>query len=88
RLHEVFDSYFKKFVQKKFLWFPFRFLLKRLQERGFNQVTDFLKDRAYLDLLEKEDTVRQSSLNREGRLSTSNPFKLKEGEKITPKKSF
>jgi ComF family protein len=88
RLRQVFASYFKPAREDKaFTIVPIPVSEKRLRERGFNQVTAFL-DAAkinYHKLLEKADTAKQSSLNREERLSSKNTFAMAEGVKIPEK---
>ncbi|MCJ7968832.1 MAG: hypothetical protein MUW51_07580 [Lactococcus lactis] len=61
---------------------------KRLEERGFNQVTAFLQQDNFIELLEKENSVKQSSLNRKERLESPNPFRLKKGLKKSLQKLY
>jgi ComF family protein len=88
RLRHIFakDLKIEKF-DKSFVLVPVPVSDQRLKERGFNQVTGFLEvaNFHYEDILVKSDTVKQSSLNRDERLSSKNAFKLAEGIKI-PKK--
>lgn len=62
------------------------YFTKRLEERGFNQVTAFLQQDNFIELLEKENSVKQSSLNRKERLESPNPFRLKKAK--SPYKSY
>jgi ComF family protein len=87
-LRHVFAPYFRAQKQNKgFTIVPIPISEKRLQERGFNQITAFLDAAAipFQNLLAKNDTVKQSSLNREERLAGKNTFKLVEGV-IIPQK--
>ncbi|MDR0200409.1 MAG: hypothetical protein LBI43_07545 [Streptococcaceae bacterium] len=54
---------------------------ERFQARGFNQVTGFLEAAtiSYDDVLEKVEVIKQSSLSRQERLKSENPFRLKKG---------
>ena len=85
RLRTAFAPYFKKI--NNFTLVPIPVSADRFQERGFNQVTAFL-DAAkipYQDILEKSDTVKQSSLTRAERLQTKNAFSIKK-DAVLPRK--
>ncbi|MDR0299298.1 MAG: ComF family protein [Streptococcaceae bacterium] len=88
RLRAIFANYFKPTKKdKNFTLVPIPISDKRLQERGFNQVTGFL-DAAkipYGNLLLKSDSVKQSSLSREERLDSKNAFTVAE-DILIPKK--
>ena len=84
RLYQIFEPYFKNISQKSPL-VPIPISPKRLEERGFNQVTAFLQQDNFIELLEKENSVKQSSLNRKERLESPNPFRLKKGLKVPTK---
>ncbi|MDR0297327.1 MAG: ComF family protein [Streptococcaceae bacterium] len=75
RLRGVFAPYFKQ-LPKGYTPVPIPVSQKRLQERGFNQVTAFLDAEKipYTELLQKSETLKQSSLSRTERLATKNPF--------------
>lgn len=76
RLRKVFRNVFKKLPQN-FVYVPIPVSIERLKERGFNQVTGFLSEIAYQEVLEKEETTQQSSLSRALRLKSENPFRIK-----------
>ena len=84
RLYQIFEPYFKN-ISPKFSLVPIPISPKRLEERGFNQVTAFLSQENFIELLEKENSVKQSSLNRKERLESPNPFRLKRGLKVPTK---
>ena len=84
RLYQIFEPYFKSIPPKSSL-VPIPISPKRLEERGFNQVTAFLQQDNFIELLEKENSVKQSSLNRKERLESPNPFRLKKGLKVPTK---
>ncbi|MGX9821452.1 ComF family protein [Lactococcus lactis] len=84
RLYQIFEPYFKSISPKSPL-VPIPISPKRLEERGFNQVTAFIQQDNFIELLEKENSVKQSSLNRKERLESPNPFRLKKGLKVPTK---
>jgi competence protein ComFC len=84
RLYKMFEPYFKNISQKVPL-VPIPISPKRLEERGFNQVTTFLQHENFIELLEKENSVKQSSLNRKERLESPNTFRLKKGVEVPSK---
>lgn len=84
RLYHIFTKYFTN-LDKNATIVPIPLSPERLQERGFNQVSAFLGQAKFADLLEKRDTVKQSSLNRVERLASQNPFSIKANVQI-PKK--
>ncbi|WP_054639411.1 ComF family protein [Lactococcus fujiensis] len=85
--YNLFNVFKQEFHQKRSdeVMVPIPVSTNRMQERGFNQVTAFLQDEPYLDLLIKKNTPKQSSLTRSERLNTENPFELNPDKKI-PKK--
>jgi competence protein ComFC len=83
RLHKVFDHYFK--FDKSATVVPIPLSPERYQTRGFNQVTAFLENTKYEEILIKFDTKKQSSLTRTERLTTENPFSIAENTKIPEK---
>ncbi|GBG96399.1 ComF family protein [Lactococcus termiticola] len=70
---------------KGYQLFPIPLSPHSYQERGFNQVTAFLKGQAVVELLEKSETPKQSSLSRTDRLASPNPFRLKSDIKLPDK---
>lgn len=58
-----------------------------LAKRRFNQVTGFLDHAglSYLELLDKQDSVKQSSKTREERLTSQQTFYLKESQPVPEK---
>ncbi|MFC4652403.1 ComF family protein [Lactococcus nasutitermitis] len=84
RLHQVFQAYFK-YLKKYGTIVPIPLSEKGYQLRGFNQVSAFLADLPSEELLLKKESVAQSSLSRQERLTSKNVFSLKENIKI-PKK--
>ncbi|MFK5289562.1 hypothetical protein ACI3PH_01800 [Lactococcus lactis] len=85
RLYQIFEPYFKNISQKSPL-VPIPISPKRLEERGFNQVTAFLQQDNFIELLEKENSVKQSSLNRK-EIGKSKSFSIKKRAK-SPYKSY
>ena len=60
---------------------PIPVSIEKFQVRGFNQVQGILDaaNLSYRDILEKKDTLAQSSKTREERLQTQQAFKIKNG---------
>lgn len=88
QLCQIFAYYFKpEKNDKNFVVVPIPISEKRMQERGFNQVTGFLNAAKipYQNLLLKSDAVKQSSLSREERLASQNSFAAAEKIKIPEK---
>ncbi|MCL2113468.1 MAG: ComF family protein [Streptococcaceae bacterium] len=75
QLHKIFKSFFQKF-DKNFTVVPIPISPERHQERGFNQVSAFLKEHSFTELLVKSDTSTQSSLDRKDRLNSKNAFSI------------
>ncbi|MGX8058901.1 hypothetical protein [Lactococcus lactis] len=59
RLYQIFEPYFKNISQKSPL-VPIPISPKRLEERGFNQVTAFLQQDNFIELLKKR--IRSNNL--------------------------
>ncbi|MGO2981561.1 MAG: ComF family protein [Pseudolactococcus laudensis] len=79
RLRSDFNSVLRNSLKKQLI-VPVPVSPKRLQSRGFNQVTGFLSSAKlpYLELLTKNETSHQSLKTRTERLTSDNPFILKE----------
>lgn len=79
-LRKVFASELKLMGKEWKDWqlVPIPLSQKSLEERGFNQVEALLEEAglSYYNLLEKKETVKQSSLSRKERLETQQPFCL------------
>lgn len=72
--------------EKNYTIVPIPISPKRMEERGFNQVTGLLEAAGlpYQDLLGKKETDKQSSKTRTQRLAGEQPFFLKEDGPIPP----
>lgn len=66
---------------------PIPVSIEKFQVRGFNQVQGILDaaNLSYRDILEKNDTLAQSSKTREERLQTQQVFKIKNGVDLPDK---
>ena len=66
---------------------PIPVSIEKFQVRGFNQVQGILDaaNLSYRDILEKKDTLAQSSKTREERLQTQQAFKIKNGVDLPDK---
>ena len=66
---------------------PIPVSIEKFQVRGFNQVQGILDaaNLSYRDILEKKDTLAQSSKTREERLQTQQVFKIKNGVDLPDK---
>ncbi|GGE28872.1 ComF family protein [Streptococcus himalayensis] len=89
-LHRVFARTFSRALkpyQKEFTLVPIPVSSHRFQKRGFNQVTAFLEGAklSYSDLLEKEDSLAQSSKTREERLQTQQVFSIRDLKNLPEK---
>lgn len=86
RLKSVFSSCLK-ILDKSYTLVPIPLSNERLEERGFNQTSALLDDinLTYKDLLEKTDTIKQSSLTRAERLASKNTFSIKENVSLPHK---
>ncbi|WP_172356467.1 ComF family protein [Lactococcus insecticola] len=87
RLRTAFNRTLKTSLKNKII-VPIPVSPQRFQSRGFNQLTGFLSaaDLPYLDLLDKSDTQHQSHKTRDERLSSENPFTLKNPADMAQKK--
>ncbi|GFH42607.1 amidophosphoribosyltransferase [Lactococcus hodotermopsidis] len=78
RLRSAFDTKLATTLKNQII-VPIPVSAERLQTRGFNQLTGFLNSAKlpYLDILTKNETAHQSHKTRAERLSSENPFTLK-----------
>ena len=88
-LRFVFAKATKKAVKmfKEHTIVPIPVSIEKFQVRGFNQVQGILDaaNLSYRDVLEKKDTLAQSSKTREERLQTQQAFKIKNGVDLPDK---
>lgn len=84
RLGQVFAPYFAKLAGNAVL-VPLPLSPESLQERGFNQVSAFLEQTKFQELLTKSTSPRQSSLDRHARLASKNTFSIKPEVHLPPK---
>ena len=88
-LRFVFAKAAKKAVKmfKEHTIVPIPVSIEKFQVRGFNQVQGILDaaNLSYRDVLEKKDTLAQSSKTREDRLQTQQAFKIKNGVDLPDK---
>ncbi|WP_105957064.1 ComF family protein [Apilactobacillus quenuiae] len=82
RLRKIFCKYFEQYLNPDRIIIPIPVSNKTFKQRGFNQVEGFLENIDYLRaLLVNEDKKTQSHLNRKGRISMKQPFKLNDSFK-------
>ena len=88
-LRFVFAKAIKKAVKmfREHTIVPIPVSIEKFQVRGFNQVQGFLDaaNLSYRNILEKKDTLAQSSKIREERLQTQQVFKIKNGVDLPDK---
>ena len=88
-LRFVFAKAIKKAVKmfREHTIVPIPVSIEKFQVRGFNQVQGILDaaNLSYRDILEKKDTLAQSSKTREERLQTQQVFKIKNGVDLPDK---
>lgn len=79
------NQYFKKWSDYTVV--PIPISSERMAERGFNQVTGLLEAAGipYLELLEKQETQKQSEKTRQERLQLEQPFSIKENRDLPDK---
>ena len=88
-LRFVFAKAAKKAVKmfREHIIVPIPVSIEKFQARGFNQVQGILDaaNLSYRNILEKKDTLAQSSKTREERLQTQQAFKIKNGVDLPDK---
>lgn len=88
-LYSVFAAVLQKElkVYRDYALVPIPVSVEKYQTRGFNQVTALLEGAKlpFKEVLEKYDTIAQSSKTREERLQSRQCFKLKDNVQLPPK---
>ena len=74
-------------VYRDYALVPIPVSAEKYQTRGFNQVTAFLEGTKlpFREILEKHDTIAQSSKTREERLQSQQCFKVKDNVQVPTK---